>query len=186
MPAGEGIDAASLSQPLRACGEQRRSFSPPPFAGTFSQVQMSGEPPPPSHPHRVSGGGAEGRQGAWLGEVTLSPHWGRLGSCPPPDAFLPWSCCSWSTCRQKQQLAKARVGELAPPPEGEKLHSDSGVFLDTHSLQEHHPLTKGKGFVLAEPLGSRLAGGHLTVAAEYSACPKHGAQALGGLWSAFL
>ncbi|XP_066485086.1 tumor necrosis factor receptor superfamily member 16-like [Tiliqua scincoides] len=55
-------------------------------------------------------------------------------------AYVAFKC--WSTCRQKQQLAKARVGELATSPEGEKLHSDSGVFLDTHSLQEHHPLNK--------------------------------------------
>lgn len=53
---------------------------------------------------------------------------------------------SWNTCKQKQQLAKARAGELGGSPEGEKLHSDSGVFLDTHSLQEHHQLNKGKGF----------------------------------------
>uniref|UniRef100_K7GGQ9 TNFR-Cys domain-containing protein n=1 Tax=Pelodiscus sinensis TaxID=13735 RepID=K7GGQ9_PELSI len=42
----------------------------------------------------------------------------------------------WPSCKQKQQLAKARAGELGASPEGEKLHSDSGVFLDTHSLQE--------------------------------------------------
>ncbi|XP_065523062.1 D-serine dehydratase-like isoform X2 [Lathamus discolor] len=39
---------------------------------------------------------------------------------------------------QKQQLAKARAGDVGTCPEGEKLHSDSGVFLDTHSLQEPH------------------------------------------------
>ncbi|XP_054847563.1 tumor necrosis factor receptor superfamily member 16-like [Eublepharis macularius] len=55
-------------------------------------------------------------------------------------AYVAFKC--WSTCKQKQQLAKARAGELATSPEGEKLHSDSGVFLDTHSLQEHHPLNK--------------------------------------------
>lgn len=42
----------------------------------------------------------------------------------------------WSTCKQKQQLAKARAGELDGGGEGEKLHSDSGVFVDTHSLHE--------------------------------------------------
>ncbi|XP_048366844.1 tumor necrosis factor receptor superfamily member 16-like [Sphaerodactylus townsendi] len=55
-------------------------------------------------------------------------------------AYVAFKC--WSTCKQKQQLAKARAGELAASPEGEKLHSDSGVFLDTHSLQEHHQLNK--------------------------------------------
>ncbi|XP_077160553.1 tumor necrosis factor receptor superfamily member 16-like isoform X2 [Paroedura picta] len=57
-------------------------------------------------------------------------------------AYVAFKC--WSTCKQKQQLAKARAGELATSPEGEKLHSDSGVFLDTHSLQEHHPLNKAQ------------------------------------------
>ncbi|XP_061443178.1 tumor necrosis factor receptor superfamily member 16-like isoform X2 [Rhineura floridana] len=55
-------------------------------------------------------------------------------------AYVAFKC--WSTCKQKQQLAKARAGELVSSPEGEKLHSDSGVFLDTHSLQDHHPLNK--------------------------------------------
>ncbi|XP_074841356.1 tumor necrosis factor receptor superfamily member 16-like [Carettochelys insculpta] len=55
-------------------------------------------------------------------------------------AYVAFKC--WNTCKQKQQLAKARAGELGASPEGEKLHSDSGVFLDTHSLQEHHPLNK--------------------------------------------
>ncbi|XP_019363567.1 PREDICTED: tumor necrosis factor receptor superfamily member 16-like [Gavialis gangeticus] len=55
-------------------------------------------------------------------------------------AYVGFKC--WNTCKQKQQLAKARAGELGGSPEGEKLHSDSGVFLDTHSLQEHHQLNK--------------------------------------------
>ncbi|XP_078254472.1 tumor necrosis factor receptor superfamily member 16-like [Rhinoraja longicauda] len=42
----------------------------------------------------------------------------------------------WSTCKQKQQLAKARAGELDGGCEGEKLHGDSGVYVDTHSLHE--------------------------------------------------
>uniref|UniRef100_A0A803YD82 Tumor necrosis factor receptor member 16 transmembrane domain-containing protein n=1 Tax=Meleagris gallopavo TaxID=9103 RepID=A0A803YD82_MELGA len=50
-------------------------------------------------------------------------------------AYVAFKC--WHTCRQKQQLAKARAAELGTAAEGEKLHSDSGVFLDTHSLEEH-------------------------------------------------
>ncbi|MEE6467572.1 hypothetical protein FKM82_007307 [Ascaphus truei] len=55
-------------------------------------------------------------------------------------AYVAFKC--WSTCKQKKALAKARAGELATSAEGEKLHSDSGVFLDTHSLQEQHQLSK--------------------------------------------
>ncbi|KAM6103853.1 death domain-containing membrane protein NRADD-like [Theristicus caerulescens] len=51
-------------------------------------------------------------------------------------AYVAFKC--WRTCRQKQQLAKARAGDAGTSPEGEKLQSDSGVFLDTHSLQEPH------------------------------------------------
>ncbi|XP_030045750.1 tumor necrosis factor receptor superfamily member 16 [Microcaecilia unicolor] len=61
-------------------------------------------------------------------------------------AYVAFKC--WSTCKQKKQLAKARAAELSTSPEGEKLHSDSGVFLDTHSLQEQHQLNK---VIKAEP-----------------------------------
>ncbi|CAJ0963144.1 unnamed protein product [Ranitomeya imitator] len=54
--------------------------------------------------------------------------------------YVAFKC--WVTCKQKKLLAKQRVGELAASGEGEKLHSDSGVFLDTHSLQEPNQLNK--------------------------------------------
>nr|AAH98955.1 LOC398134 protein [Xenopus laevis] len=57
-------------------------------------------------------------------------------------AYVAFKC--YTTCKQKKQLAKARAGELATSTEGEKLHSDSGVFLDTHSLQEPNHLSKAK------------------------------------------
>uniref|UniRef100_A0A8C3JIA1 Death domain-containing protein n=1 Tax=Calidris pygmaea TaxID=425635 RepID=A0A8C3JIA1_9CHAR len=72
---------------------------------------------------------------------------------PPPEAtgkdIIPVYCSLlaavvvWGGTRQKKQLAKARAGDLGTSPEGEKLHSDSGVFLDTHSLQEPHQPAKG-------------------------------------------
>ncbi|KAM9307765.1 death domain-containing membrane protein NRADD-like [Gastrophryne carolinensis] len=54
--------------------------------------------------------------------------------------YVAYKC--YSTCKQKKLLAKARANELAALGEGEKLHSDSGVFLDTHSLQEQNQLNK--------------------------------------------
>ncbi|XP_059363521.1 tumor necrosis factor receptor superfamily member 16-like [Carassius carassius] len=51
--------------------------------------------------------------------------------------YVAFKC--WKSCQQKQALVKARVGELNNVGEGEKLHSDSGVFLDSHSLQESQP-----------------------------------------------
>ncbi|KAM9233051.1 death domain-containing membrane protein NRADD-like [Leptosomus discolor] len=66
-------------------------------------------------------------------------------------AYVAFKC--WRTCRQKQQLAKARAGDVGASPEGEKLQSDSGVFLDTPSLQE--PPQPGKA---PRPEGHPLSG----------------------------
>lgn len=46
---------------------------------------------------------------------------------------------SWRSCKQKKALSKARAAELGTSPEGEKLQSDSGVFLDSYSLQDNQP-----------------------------------------------
>ncbi|XP_063068762.1 tumor necrosis factor receptor superfamily member 16 [Engraulis encrasicolus] len=51
--------------------------------------------------------------------------------------YVAYKC--WRSCQQKQALSKARAAELNNAPEGEKLHSDSGVFLDSHSLQDTQP-----------------------------------------------
>ncbi|XP_018596161.1 tumor necrosis factor receptor superfamily member 16 isoform X2 [Scleropages formosus] len=54
--------------------------------------------------------------------------------------YVAYKC--WTSCKQKQALGKARSGDAGVAPEGEKLHSDSGVFLDSHSLQDSQ-LSKG-------------------------------------------
>ncbi|XP_028280784.1 tumor necrosis factor receptor superfamily member 16 [Parambassis ranga] len=51
--------------------------------------------------------------------------------------YVAYKC--WRSCKQKKALSKARAAELGTPPEGEKLQSDSGVFLDTYSLQDNQP-----------------------------------------------
>ncbi|XP_029927820.1 death domain-containing membrane protein NRADD [Myripristis murdjan] len=51
--------------------------------------------------------------------------------------YVAYKC--WTSCKQKKALSKARAAELGTSPEGEKLHSDSGVFLDSHSLQDGQP-----------------------------------------------
>ncbi|TMS10534.1 Tumor necrosis factor receptor superfamily member 16 [Larimichthys crocea] len=48
--------------------------------------------------------------------------------------YVAYKC--WRSCKQKRALSKARAAELGTAPEGEKLQSDSGVFLDSHSLQD--------------------------------------------------
>lgn len=49
--------------------------------------------------------------------------------------YVAYKC--WRSCKQKRALSKARAAELGTSPEGEKLQSDSGVFLDSHSGQDH-------------------------------------------------
>ncbi|XP_043832484.1 death domain-containing membrane protein NRADD-like [Dromiciops gliroides] len=54
-------------------------------------------------------------------------------------AYVAFKC--WRTCKQKQQLAKARIGELGIA-EGEKLYGDSSICLDTTGLHELHGVGK--------------------------------------------
>ncbi|KAG7261871.1 hypothetical protein CRUP_016956 [Coryphaenoides rupestris] len=56
--------------------------------------------------------------------------------------YVAYKC--WTSCKQKKALSKARAAELGTSPEGEKLHSDSGVFLDSHSLQDTQPAKGSK------------------------------------------
>ncbi|XP_061920177.1 tumor necrosis factor receptor superfamily member 16 [Entelurus aequoreus] len=51
--------------------------------------------------------------------------------------YVAYNC--WRSCKQKKALSKARAAELGASPEGEKLQSDSGVFLDSQSLQDNQP-----------------------------------------------
>ncbi|XP_047454203.1 tumor necrosis factor receptor superfamily member 16 [Mugil cephalus] len=51
--------------------------------------------------------------------------------------YVAYKC--WRSCKQKKALSKARAAELGTSPEGEKLQSDSGVFLDSCSLQDNQP-----------------------------------------------
>ncbi|XP_061119333.1 tumor necrosis factor receptor superfamily member 16 [Conger conger] len=67
--------------------------------------------------------------------------------------YVAYKC--WTSCKQKQALGKARAGELGVPSEGEKLHSDSGVFLDSHSLGDNQP---SKGSKRDSKLDNRLYG----------------------------
>ncbi|XP_026853820.2 tumor necrosis factor receptor superfamily member 16 [Electrophorus electricus] len=44
----------------------------------------------------------------------------------------------WNSCKQNKQAAnnRAAMANQTPSPEGEKLHSDSGISVDSQSLQE--------------------------------------------------
>lgn len=58
-----------------------------------------------------------------------------------------YALVSWRSCKQKAALSKARAAEVGTSTEGEKLQSDSGVFLDSHSLQDNQP---SKGATLSQ------------------------------------
>lgn len=54
----------------------------------------------------------------------------------------------WNSCKQNKQGANSRPVNQTPPPEGEKLHSDSGISVDSQSLhdqQSHTQTASGQG-----------------------------------------
>ncbi|XP_017281895.1 tumor necrosis factor receptor superfamily member 16 [Kryptolebias marmoratus] len=65
--------------------------------------------------------------------------------------YVAYKC--WRSCKQKAALSKARAAELGASPEGEKLQSDSGVFLDSYSLQDNQ---HNKGTKRDSKLDNRL------------------------------
>lgn len=65
--------------------------------------------------------------------------------------YVAYKC--WRSCKQKKALSKARAAELGASPEGEKLQSDSGVFLDSQSLQDNQA---SKGTKRDSKLDTRL------------------------------
>ncbi|XP_015426264.1 PREDICTED: tumor necrosis factor receptor superfamily member 16 [Myotis davidii] len=48
----------------------------------------------------------------------------------------------WNSCKQNKQGANSRPVNQTPPPEGEKLHSDSGISVDSQSLHDQQPHTQ--------------------------------------------
>ncbi|CAL1611251.1 unnamed protein product [Knipowitschia caucasica] len=59
----------------------------------------------------------------------------------------------WRSCKQKKALTKARAAEVGTSTETEKLQSDSGVFLDSHSIMDNQP---SKGTKRDSKLDNRL------------------------------
>ncbi|XP_059674744.1 death domain-containing membrane protein NRADD-like [Gavia stellata] len=112
------IESARLDEDLE------RTEGPPPGEG------VTGDPPPAATPELVPPPDATGKD--------IIPVYCSLLAAVVVGllAYVAFKC--WHTCRQKRQLAKARAGDTGTSPDGEKLHSDSGVFLDTHSLQDPH------------------------------------------------
>lgn len=68
---------------------------------------------------------------------TVRISWKRINKWAwniyPPLAFH-----RWNSCKQNKQAAnnRAATNNQMVTPEGEKLHSDSGISVDTQSLQE--------------------------------------------------
>ncbi|KAK7886400.1 hypothetical protein WMY93_026021 [Mugilogobius chulae] len=65
--------------------------------------------------------------------------------------YVAYKC--WRSCKQKKALTKARAAEVGTSTEAEKLQSDSGVFLDSHSLMDNQP---SKGTKRDSKLDNRL------------------------------
>ncbi|XP_054252516.1 tumor necrosis factor receptor superfamily member 16 [Indicator indicator] len=49
----------------------------------------------------------------------------------------------WNSCKQNKQGANNRPVNQTPSPEGEKLHSDSGISVDSQSLHDQQPPNQG-------------------------------------------
>lgn len=65
--------------------------------------------------------------------------------------YVAYKC--YRSCKQKKALSKARAAEMGTSTEVEKLQSDSGVFLDAHSLPDNQP---SKGTKRDSKLDNRL------------------------------
>lgn len=65
--------------------------------------------------------------------------------------YVAYKC--YRSCKQKKALSKARAAEMGTSTEAEKLQSDSGVFLDSHSLPDNQP---SKGTKRDSKLDNRL------------------------------
>lgn len=59
------------------------------------------------------------------------------------DGLIPFSL-RWNSCKQNKQGANncTTIQNQTPSPEGEKLHSDSGISVDTQSLQDQQVQTQ--------------------------------------------
>lgn len=67
-----------------------------------------------------------------------------------------WPAPRWNSCKQNKQGANSRPVNQTPPPEGEKLHSDSGISVDSQSLhdqQTHTQTASGQGEWEGQSLG---------------------------------
>ncbi|KAK9535288.1 hypothetical protein VZT92_007677 [Zoarces viviparus] len=63
----------------------------------------------------------------------------------------------WNSCKQNKQAAnnRAATSNQMVTPEGEKLHSDSGISVDSQSLQEQQQQQQAQAEVQAPPPRSR-------------------------------
>lgn len=59
----------------------------------------------------------------------------------------------WNSCKQNKQAAnnRAATNNQMVTPEGEKLHSDSGISVDSQSLQEQQQQQQAQAEVQAQP-----------------------------------
>ncbi|XP_041087321.1 tumor necrosis factor receptor superfamily member 16-like [Polyodon spathula] len=84
--------------------------------------------------------------------TTTNPSSTRMGGVGMDQNLIPIYCSilaavvlglvafivfkKWNSCKQNKQGANNRTVNQTPSPEGEKLHSDSGISVDSQSLQE--------------------------------------------------
>lgn len=87
--------------------------------------------------------------------TNLLPSPGGCHRRPSPPRSSP---CRWNNCKQNKQGANNRPVNQTPSPEGEKLHSDSGISVDSQSLHDQQPpnqSTQGPGRAKRVPRGGQ-------------------------------
>ncbi|XP_030649886.1 tumor necrosis factor receptor superfamily member 16 [Chanos chanos] len=134
---------------LRECAPTHDAVCHDPLAPTFSTSASPPSPSPPSFTDPWSSGPGD--------EATTAkpskPHIMRNGL---NENLIPIYCSilaavlvgllayiifkRWNSCKQNKPAAnnRAATANQTPSPEGEKLHSDSGISVDSQSLQEQH------------------------------------------------
>ncbi|NWW51518.1 TNR16 factor, partial [Pedionomus torquatus] len=81
----------------------------------------------------------------------------------------------WNNCKQNKQGANNRPVNQTPSPEGEKLHSDSGISVDSQSLHDQQPpsqSTQGPGRAIGVLQGGQGCPGDGLNAASSIPAPK--------------
>ncbi|XP_061837304.1 tumor necrosis factor receptor superfamily member 16 isoform X1 [Nerophis lumbriciformis] len=122
------------------------SFETDPTSSTFSDYFLpdGSEGPPPGDETTTASAGSPRYLGRGLNENLIPISCSILAAVVLVGLVAYVVFKRWNSCKQNKQAANNRAAAAAATnnqtvtPEGEKLHSDSGISVDSQSLQEQH------------------------------------------------